>query len=87
MYRRYGLKQPRAKPPQNRIWSVAFSPDGSTLANGSWDETIKVWDVKTGECLRTLRPERPYEGMNVTGVRGLTSAQLASLKVLGAVES
>lgn len=68
------------------IYSLSFSPDGSTLASGSWDETIKVWDVKTGECLRTLRPERPYEGMNVTGVRGLTSAQLTSLKVLGAVE-
>jgi hypothetical protein len=68
------------------VWSVAFSPDGSTLASSSQDETIKLWDVNTGECLKTLRAERLYEGMNITGVTGLTQAQKATLKALGAVE-
>ncbi len=36
------------------ISSVAFSPDGQTLASGSHDDTIQLWDVKTGEHLRTL---------------------------------
>ncbi|WP_414584769.1 hypothetical protein [Scytonema sp. PCC 10023] len=27
------------------VLSVAFSPDSRTLANGSADETIKLWDV------------------------------------------
>jgi WD40 repeat protein len=68
------------------VWSVAFSPDSQTLASGSEDETIKLWDVKTGECLKTLKSSRPYEGMNITGVTGLTEAQKIALKDLGAVE-
>lgn len=71
----------------NAVLSVAFSPDGQTLASGSQDETIKLWDVQTGECLKTLRSPRPYEGMNITGVTGLTEAQKSTLKTLGAVES
>jgi len=39
----------------NAINSVAFAPDGRTLASGSVDNTIKLWDVVTGTELRSLR--------------------------------
>ncbi|MFM6474924.1 MAG: WD40 repeat domain-containing protein, partial [Dolichospermum sp.] len=36
------------------VRSVAYSPDGQTLASGSKDSTIKLWNVNTGNLLQTL---------------------------------
>ena len=36
------------------VRSVAFSPDGKTIASGSWDQTIKLWDATTGKEIQTL---------------------------------
>ena len=36
------------------VYSVAFSRDGKTLASGSDDNTVKLWDAATGQELRTL---------------------------------
>lgn len=34
--------------------SVAISPDGQTVASGSEDQTINLWDLRTGELLSIL---------------------------------
>jgi WD40 repeat protein len=34
--------------------SIAFSPDGRWLASASEDQTIKLWDVATGQVVRSL---------------------------------
>jgi serine/threonine protein kinase len=36
------------------VYSVAISPDGQTLASGSADKTIKIWNLSTGQEIRTL---------------------------------
>lgn len=36
------------------VFSVAFSSNGQTLASGSSDNTIKLWDVRKGNLLQTL---------------------------------
>jgi hypothetical protein len=69
----------------NRVEAVRFSPDGQWLASA--DETIRLWDVTTGDCRQILRVDGPYAGMNIASVTGISAAQKAALKALGAVET
>lgn len=70
--------------PASRPWQVAFSADQRLLACGTDDGTILLWERQTGGCLRTLRGDRPYERMDITGATGLSEEQITSLKLLGA---
>src|SRR5262249_31158920 len=36
------------------VTSVSFSPDGRTLATGSGDKTVRLWDLPTAQCLKEL---------------------------------
>lgn len=84
---------PLAIPLAHDRWvkSLTYSPDGSTLASCSQDETIKLWHATSMEnaptLSQTLRMPRPYEALNIAQASGLTAAQQAALKQLGATET
>lgn len=37
---------------------IAYSPDGKTLAVGSWDGTVTTWDVPAGKQVRAFHGHR-----------------------------
>jgi predicted NACHT family NTPase len=68
----------------NYLASVSFSPDGQIIVSSG--KNVQFWYVKTGKCFKTIT-DRPYENMNIAGVKGLTDAEIATLKALGAVDN
>jgi WD40 repeat protein len=40
------------------VWAVAFSADGKTLASGSTDSTVKLWEVGPGKVRTTIKDTR-----------------------------
>jgi WD40 repeat protein len=71
---------------QGTVQALKLSPNGSLLASCGEDGVITLWHLESGEPLHTLRRDRLYERLTITGIRGLTEAQRASLRALGAVE-
>ncbi|PSB24622.1 hypothetical protein [Stenomitos frigidus] len=52
----YGVQEhDRLEGHSSSVLSVSFSPDGKTLATGSDDNTVKLWDVQAGRELQTLK--------------------------------
>ncbi len=45
---------PQGNQTASRIWLVAMNPDGQNLLSISENQTMKLWDFATGQCLRTV---------------------------------
>jgi WD40 repeat protein len=69
--------------------SVAWSPDGRYLAAGSWDGTVSVWQVVTGQQIGTYRghvQEPAVPNISRAGLAeqaGQTMLRPSSLRILG----
>ena len=37
------------------VKTVAFSPNSKLLVSGSLDNTMKIWDIKSGKLLKTIK--------------------------------
>ncbi|WP_292738205.1 caspase family protein [Nostoc sp. JL31] len=40
---------------RDEVWGVAFSPDGKTIASGSYDTSVKLWNAATGKEITTFK--------------------------------
>jgi WD40 repeat protein len=76
-------KKPR--PASQKSQPKKHGPVDGRVASGGDDSIIRVWDSQTGACDLTLIQPGPYEGLDINGAVGLSPAQTATLKALGAV--
>jgi WD40 repeat protein len=71
---------------QDTIWHVSPDPDGQFLLSASQNGEINLWDLQTRHSCGYLRADRPYEGMQISGCEGLSEAEHAMVRSLGAVD-
>ena len=66
---------------KNNIPCVAFDKSGMYLASGSLDRNVRLWDCKTGECLRHIHAPDAYvftrKLMVVFGLSNLSTRRIS----------
>ena len=71
----------------NRITSVVISADGRRAVSGSWDETMKVWDLESGTELQTIKNNADINALTFIGLRRVVSASSDGSLKLWEIES
>ncbi|MEM7030421.1 MAG: BTAD domain-containing putative transcriptional regulator [Chloroflexota bacterium] len=68
------------------VTNVDINSTSRIVASSSGHQTIRLWDIDSGQCIQTLKLPGLYEGLNITGITGISDAQKETMKALGAVE-
>jgi WD40 repeat protein len=63
-----------------RVFSVAFTPDGKTLAAGSWDGEVQLWEVASGKEFRHFAQQQ-------TPVRSVAFSSAGTIMACGGKSS
>lgn len=58
---------------RNQVTCLSVSTDGSVLLSGSHDETVRLWDIQSKQCIRTVtfKGRAGAVGKHRNGGRGL----------------
>jgi WD40 repeat protein len=66
----------------NKVTLVSLNTDGQFALSVSADHTIKLWEVKTGKCIRTLRGEiSPFFCLSADGQFALSGSPDYTIKM------
>ncbi len=70
----------------NWVRSLRFHPTEPWLFSGGQDGYLSCWDIEQLQVVQQARPDRPYERMQIQGLKGLSKTQRQMLEELGAID-
>jgi WD40 repeat protein len=71
----------------NHGMALDWHPTKNWLAIAFLEQPIQLLDIQTRATLHHFQSHLPYEGMNITGIKGISEGQKVSLKALGAIDN
>jgi WD40 repeat protein len=67
--------------------SVVFSPDGKTIASGSFDKTVKLWNVESGQLQKSLPQQGKVYAVAFAPAGGVIAVASQSAVELRSIDS
>jgi len=63
----------------SRINSIAT--DGNLIVSASDDETVKIWNIKMGECIKTIKHDSSVHSVAIVGDRIISGSYYGAIKI------